>query len=776
MSSVGKLGQLSDAEYTDLADRVDRFHASWNPDHPADPDAFLPPKSAPHRSAVLIELLKTDMELRAKANLTVRVEAYLARFPGDLPATAVPASLLVEEYLIRHRFADKPSLDEYRARFATRFPAMAAELADRPPETRAPGKTGAGQSVGFGDTPSERTVDMPIKPVSAPPSQAGKSTRGKSLGRSTELANADVLPAELEYKLVRRLGQGTFGEVYEAEAPGGFRVAVKKILRSVDHPASQGELESLEAIKTMSHPFLLQTQAYWVFKDRLVIVMELADGSLDDMMKDHAKKGAPGVPAAELIPFFEQAAEAVDYLHKNNVSHRDIKPQNILHQKGYAKLADFGLARMHEHTQTTVGSEMGTPLFMAPEVWRKKVSLHSDQYSLAGTYYMARTGKQLFQAASTYELAHKHMNDVPLLLGVDGEEKRVLQKALSKKPDERYPNCRAFAAALRAAIFPPPPPAAPAPRNRLAVGIAALGVAVLMGGIAFLSLRPAPEVVAPVERIWCPPDWQPDAAVGTLTLDDGTKVHKTLTRTLGPDTLLAHAVPPSRVSDPPLFYMLQDKISNRVMYAIWAEMEKNPKSSLATFHAAHGNYADELLPKKWQNGALGKTGVLGKKGDLGSVGPQAMVPAVGVTMPEASLAAAELGGRLPRFDQWRKATGALDGGLPKLPSAKWGESEPNGVALGLTEEGPWPVSRITPDVGPTGVRQLLSNGSEWTREKTDESLVDIYTRPTIEPWIRVVGQSWDGKSEIAEVLQGRSASKWTDTNAAIGFRIVLEPK
>lgn len=772
MSSVGKLGQLSDAEYTDLADRVDRFHASWKPDQPADPDAFLPPKSAPHRSAVLIELLKTDMELRAKANLTVRVEAYLARFPGDLPATAVPASLLVEEYLIRHRFADKPSLDEYRARFATRFPAMAAELADRPPETAAfSEKSGAGESVGFQSMPME-TTPVQVSHVKPQPSQAGKSTRGKSLGRSTELANADVLPAELEYKLVRRLGQGTFGEVYEAEAPGGFRVAVKKILRSVDHPASQGELESLEAIKTMSHPFLLQTQAYWVFKDRLVIVMELADGSLDDMMKDHAKKGAPGVPAAELIPFFEQAAEAVDYLHKNNVSHRDIKPQNILHQKGYAKLADFGLARMHEHTQTTVGSEMGTPLFMAPEVWRKKVSLHSDQYSLAGTYYMARTGKQLFQATSTYELAHKHMNDAPLLLGVDGEEKRVLQKALSKKPDERYPNCRAFAAALRTAIFPPPPPPAPPARNRLAVGIAALGVAVLLAGIAFVSLRPAPDVVAPAERIWCPPDWQPDAAAGTLTLDDGTKFHKTLTRTLGPDTLIAHAVPPSRVSDPPLFYMLQDKISNRVMYAIWAEMEKNPKSSLATFHAAHGDYADELLPKKWQNGAPG-----GPKGDLGSVGPQALLPAVGVTMPEASLAAAELGGRLPRFDQWRKATGALDGGLPKLPRAKWGESEPKGVALGLAGKGPWPVSRITPDVSPTGVQQLQSNGIEWTRERQDHSSVDIYTRPTTPPPIQTVGQSWDSEpSESDSIFQTLRSYAWTNTKAGIGFRIVLEPK
>src|SRR5262249_33724384 len=152
----------------------------------------------------------------------------------------------------------------------------------------------------------------------------------------------------------------------------------KRILRSVDHPTSEGERESLEAMKALSHPFLLQTHAYWVFDDRLVIIMDLADESLAERIERHrkqAKKGEfPGIPPEELVPLFEQAGAALDYLHHQNVSHRDVKPQNILLLQGYAKVADFGLARGHEHDTTTIGAEVGTPLFMAPEVWNGKVS------------------------------------------------------------------------------------------------------------------------------------------------------------------------------------------------------------------------------------------------------------------------------------------------------------------------------------------------------------------------------------------------------------------
>src|SRR5439155_12305004 len=111
------------------------------------------------------------------------------------------------------------------------------------------------------------------------------------------------------------------------------------------------ELESLELVKKLRHPFLLQTQAFWQFEDRLTIVMELADGSLRDRLKECKAAGLPTIPDAELLSYFREAAEALDFLHRKRVLHRDIKPDNILMLSQHAKLADFGLARVYEHTQ-----------------------------------------------------------------------------------------------------------------------------------------------------------------------------------------------------------------------------------------------------------------------------------------------------------------------------------------------------------------------------------------------------------------------------------------
>src|SRR5205807_8653506 len=151
----------------------------------------------------------------------------------------------------------------------------------------------------------------------------------------------------------------------------------------------------------------------------------------------HKRQGRPGVPPEELIPLFEQAAEALDYLHSQNVSHRDVKPQNLLTLKGYAKVADFGLARGHEHTMTTVGAEVGTPMYMAPEVWERKVSLHSDQYSLAAAYVQARLGRTLFPNLALHELAGAHATHTPDLAPPPTAEQRVLPRALAKTPGDR---------------------------------------------------------------------------------------------------------------------------------------------------------------------------------------------------------------------------------------------------------------------------------------------------------------------------------------------------
>jgi formylglycine-generating enzyme required for sulfatase activity len=623
--------------------------------------------------------------------------------------------------------------------------------------------------------PDDRTLKPDDEPPPPPPPPASPPL--------------DVLPADLKYKLIRLIGYGNFGEVYEAEAPGGVRVAVKRILRTIDHPTGQSELAALEAMKTLSHPFLLQTQAYWVYRDQLIIVMELAEGSLDDRMEFFRKQGRSGIPPEELIPYFLQAAEALDYLHSLNVSHRDIKPQNLLYLKGYAKVADFGLARVHRHTQTTVGQLMGTPMYMAPEAWGMKISLHSDQYSLAATYVTARLGRGMFPSELVYELAMYHLEQAPDLNPLGEAEQAVLARALAKNPDDRYPSCRAFVEALRDAVLTPSvtvtftpaaeTPAPPAQRlPRWWIAVAVLGL-LLFGGVAVwaVAFRDGNGTVLPTETLWCPAGWAPVEGKPPVTLDDGRKFHERLTRVVGGETLTAVAIAPRRPTDPPLFYILQDKVTNRVFKAVWDPAATNPNSPVATFRRNHGGEADALLPGKWKDGALTLKGEF-----LTIEGDQRRVPVLSVTMPEAAIVAEELGGQLPTPAQWEKALGVRDdparGSSAGDPPFTYNEPPPRGLALSLTK-GPWPVERKTLDVSIHGVHQLVSNGYEWTREAKNVEPFNLFDRQTLTPQMVVVGQSWDMQTVLtyAGIAAGtRNSHPWHDSKAGIGFRVVLEPK
>src|SRR5262249_15938298 len=134
--------------------------------------------------------------------------------------------------------------------------------------------------------------------------------------------------------------------------------------------------------------------------------------------------------------------DALDYMNdQHDLQHVDIKPQNLLLLGGRIKVADFGLVKNLQGTCASVAGGV-TPIYAAPEVFDGKVSRSSDQYSLPIVYQEMLTGHRPFPGKSALQLAHQHINCAPFLDPLPAGDRAVLSRALSKWPNQRYPNCR----------------------------------------------------------------------------------------------------------------------------------------------------------------------------------------------------------------------------------------------------------------------------------------------------------------------------------------------
>jgi hypothetical protein len=426
MDGTHDLGGLPTGHWKRLQDLASRFEAAWQgAKDTVDLTTFLPPPEDPLRRVALHELIKSDLEERWRRGQIIGIESYLERFPELGTAVEVPASLIYEEYRARHLYGDKPLLAGYERRFGRQFPELKRLLGQQPlPEV-------SGTLV-------PKTAETPAAaPASTPASQ-------------------ETLRIGGEYRLIRSIGCGGFAEVWQAETPAGFPVAIKRVLRPLEHAEAQVELRALGEIKQLRHPYLLQTRDYGLLDNRLYIVMDLAECTLADRLHQCQAAGQKGLPLEELLQYMREAAEAIDYMHSKKVQHRDIKPKNILLDHGHAKVADFGLARMIQ-SQRMSNTGSGTAPYMAPEVWRRQLSPHTDQYSLGVSYAELRLGRLPWAGTDMYSLMMDHIEGRPDLGNLPEAEQAVLRKVMAKNPDERYPNCIAFVDALEAAVKPPPP-------------------------------------------------------------------------------------------------------------------------------------------------------------------------------------------------------------------------------------------------------------------------------------------------------------------------------
>jgi serine/threonine-protein kinase len=254
------------------------------------------------------------------------------------------------------------------------------------------------------------------------------------------------------------------GEVYLAEHPRLPRQEAIKILRkdvsADDEYRARFEREA-DMVARLFHPNIVGIHDRGDVDGQLWISMDYVEGTdAGQLLQDRYRHGMPPDNVVHLV---SEVAGALDYAHQKQLLHRDVKPANILltdlDSQPRALLADFGIARRIDDTTRLTATSMtvGTVAYAAPEqLMGAKVDGRADQYALAATTFQLLTGSPLFQDANPAVVISKHLTAPPPEIATRRPELSdlgpVFSKALAKSPEDRYDNCGAFAAALRARI------------------------------------------------------------------------------------------------------------------------------------------------------------------------------------------------------------------------------------------------------------------------------------------------------------------------------------
>jgi predicted Ser/Thr protein kinase len=330
------------------------------------------------------------------------------------------------------------------------------------------------------------------------------------------------------YQLVRVLGEGAMGVVYEATDPRlGRTVAIKTVQRSlVADPTTAGayakrfEREAMAAGR-LSHPNIVTVFDFGEQGDFSYIVMEFVRGR--ELLQ--AFDSGHTFTLSDACRIMGELLDALAFAHEHGVVHRDVKPANVmLDAAGRVKLTDFGVARMEStpHARTVPGTLLGTPSYMSPEqVLGNPVGPRADLFAAGVILYQFLTGQRPFTggaAAVQHKIVHSPVTPPSTLNpALPGAFDRIIAKALAKEPEDRYDSAVAFAADLRRAMglepvlamdlelpvddhpagghlrLPPqaPPPAKPPPRSEADRQMPVVGKAAQKGPAPAAAPRPA---------------------------------------------------------------------------------------------------------------------------------------------------------------------------------------------------------------------------------------------------------------------------------------------
>lgn len=337
------------------------------------------------------------------------------------------------------------------------------------------------------------------------------------------------------YEIVREIGKGSMGVVFEAYDPDIDRSVALKVLRQ-DRVTSQAFVERFlkeaKAIGRLSHSNIVTVYDIGQDHGTIYIAMEFLAGS--PLNKVIEKKR---FSIEEIINLGVQIAEILDRANQKGIVHRDIKPNNIIiMQDGQVKITDFGIAHIEDPSSpqlTQAGEILGTPAYMAPEqVMGGHVDGRADIFSLGCILYELTTGKGPFGGANLTAVLRSVTQDnppEPIKINPQIPEalSHIIMKCLKKNPDERFRTggimlnaLNALKDRLREKEAPvPKPPVPPVVKKKSKKPIPVILMLVILigiiGGLSYYFLIPEPEL---------PTNISPKAILNVKSMPDGADI------------------------------------------------------------------------------------------------------------------------------------------------------------------------------------------------------------------------------------------------------------
>ena len=267
------------------------------------------------------------------------------------------------------------------------------------------------------------------------------------------------------YRLLRLIGEGGMGEVYEAtHARLAGRYAIKVLLRDLSqNPEAVARFDREARVTSLlQHPNVVQVIDHNTSSDGTeYLVMEYLDG--ESLAQRVARAGR--LPVPQVLAVVDQLAAGLAAAHAHGIVHRDLKPDNIflVHVEGRAtddplvKILDFGISKISGGAHTQNRQICGTPQYMAPEQVEARtaeIGGATDQFALAVIAYELLTGRNPFMAENLAMIFERVLRGVAAPTGLGRRVDAVLARGMAKSHLNRYPSVTDFADALRGALLP----------------------------------------------------------------------------------------------------------------------------------------------------------------------------------------------------------------------------------------------------------------------------------------------------------------------------------